>query len=406
MSTSLQSRLPYGMIIFLGCLVAIAGFGPRATMGFFLNPVTVENGWSREVFSIAIAIQNLVWGLAQPFVGMIADRYGTARVLVAGALTYAVALYWMSTVTDPTSFTASAGILMGIGIAGSGFFLVLAAFTRLLPEHLRSVAFGLGTAAGSMGQFIFAPLGQGLLDAYGWRDTLAIMAVIVLIVPLIAPVFKGKPRAVATAGQDDQSLMQALREAFAHRSYVLLVFGFFVCGWHVAFITTHLPPFIADMGIDAKWGGWAIALIGLFNVIGAFVSGILGSKLSLRYMLSFIYFARAVVIAIFLMLPITVPSILIFSGAMGLLWLSTVPPTQGLVIRMFGTRYVATLFGFVFLSHQIGAFLGVWLGGVLYDAFGNYDMIWWMSIALGVFAALVHLPIREEPVERLAERLA
>ncbi len=395
------TRLPYGLIIFLGCLVAIIGFGPRATMGFFLNPISVENGWSRDIFSFAIAIQNLVWGVAQPFAGMIADRYGTARVLIGGALAYTVALYWMSGVTDPTSFTMSAGVLMGIGIAGSGFFLVLAAFTRLLPEHLRSIGFGLGTAAGSMGQFLFAPLSQGLLDAYGWRDTLVIMAVIVLLLPLIAPVFRGKPKAVAVAGQADQSLMDALREAFAHRSYQLLVFGFFVCGWHVAFITTHLPPFIADMGIDAKWGGWAIAFIGLFNVIGAFVAGVMGNKVSLRYMLSFIYFARAVVITIFVLLPITVPSVLIFSGAMGLLWLSTVPPTQGLVTKMFGFRYVATLFGFVFLSHQIGAFLGVWLGGVLYERTGSYEIIWWMSIGLGIFAALVHWPIREEPVARL-----
>ena len=396
-----KSRLPYGLIIFLGCLIAIIGFGPRSTMGFFLTPVTVENGWSREVFSLAIALQNLVWGVAQPIVGMVADRFGTAKVLTAGAVAYAVSLYWMSTVTDPTSFTLSAGMLMGIGIAGSGFFLVLAAFTRLLPPHFRSVAFGLGTAAGSMGQFLFAPISQGLLAAYGWRETLIIMAVIVLIVPLIAPVFRGKPAAFATAGQADQTLLAALREAFGHNSYILLAFGFFVCGWHVAFITTHLPPFIADFGIDAKWGGWAIALIGLFNMIGAFTAGILGGRVQLRYMLSFIYLARSVVITGFVLLPVSVPSILAFSALMGLLWLSTVPPTQGLVLKMFGTRYVATLFGFVFLSHQIGAFLGVWLGGVLYDAFGSYDVIWFISIGLGIFAALVHWPIKEEAVARL-----
>ena len=401
MSDIQQSRLPYGLIILLGCLVAVVGFGPRATMGFFLTPVTVENGWSREIFSFAIAIQNLAWGLAAPFAGMLADRFGTARVLVAGALAYAASLYWMSMVTDPTSFTLSAGVLMGVGIAGCGFFLILAAFTRLLPPHLRSVAFGLGTAAGSMGQFIFAPLSQWLLSAYGWREALVIMAVIVLIIPFIAVVFRGKPSTSVEKGQVDQTLPEALREAFGHNSYILLVFGFFVCGWHVAFITTHLPPFIDDFGIDAKWGGWAIAFIGLFNMVGAFTAGILGGKMSLRYMLSFIYLSRAVVITIFIMLPVTVPSILVFSASMGLLWLSTVPPTQGLVTKMFGTRYVATLFGFVFLSHQIGAFLGVWLGGVLYDSYGNYDVIWWISIALGVFAALIHWPIREEAVKRL-----
>ena len=401
MSEDRGTRLPYGLIILLGCVVAVISFGPRATMGFFLTPITSENGWSREIFSLAIAVQNLVWGLAQPFVGMVADRFGTARVLIAGALLYAFSLFWMSTVAEPTSFILSAGVLMGIGIAGSGFFLVLAAFTRLLPQHLRSVAFGLGTAAGSMGQFLFAPISQGLLDAYGWRDTLIIMSVIVLVVPIIAPLFRGKPSTSSHPGQSEQSLGQALREAFGHNSYILLVFGFFVCGWHVAFITTHLPPFIADAGIDAKWGGWAIAMIGLFNMIGAFAAGIMGARFSLRHMLSFIYLARAVVITIFVLLPITVPSILVFSGTMGLLWLSTVPPTQGLVMKMFGVRYVATLFGFVFLSHQVGAFLGVWLGGILYDAFGNYDVIWWISIALGIFAALIHWPIREEAVTRL-----
>ncbi|WP_319530119.1 MFS transporter [uncultured Cohaesibacter sp.] len=401
MQNASKTRLPYGLIILLGCSIAVLGFGPRATMGFFLTPVTVENSWSREIFSLAIALQNLVWGVAAPFVGMIADRFGTARVLIAGALAYSASLLWMSTVTDPSSFLLSAGVMMGIGIAGSGFFLVLAAFTRLLPPQFRSVAFGLGTAAGSLGQFLFAPLSQGLIAAYGWREALMIMGVIVLLVPLIAPVFRGKPSSDAEAGASEQSLGDALREAFGHNSYVLLVFGFFVCGWHVAFITTHLPPFIADYGIDAKWGGWAIALIGLFNMIGAFVSGILGAKLPLRYMLSFIYLTRSVVIAIFIMVPISVVSILAFSAAMGLLWLSTVPPTQGLVLKMFGARYVATLFGFVFLSHQIGSFLGVWLGGVLYDRYGSYDVIWWISIALGIFAALVHWPIREEAVKRL-----
>jgi predicted MFS family arabinose efflux permease len=397
-----KSRLPYGLIIFFGCVLATIPFGPRATMGFFLTPITVENGWSREIFSLAIAVQNLVWGIAQPFAGMIADRYGTARVLVGGSLIYFVALYWMSTVTDPTAFTLSAGLLMGAGIAGCAFFLVLAAFTRLLPPSLRSIAFGLGTAAGSLGQFLYSPISQYLIADYGWRTALIILAVSVLIVPLLAPIFKGKPEAVATSdGAKDQSLKEALVEAFSHRSYILLVFGFFVCGWHVAFITTHLPPFISDMGIDAKWGGWAIALIGLFNMVGSFAAGIMGNKMALRKMLSFIYLARAVVIAIFLMMPITVTSILVFSASMGLLWLSTVPPTQGLVTKMFGTRYVATLFGFVFLSHQIGAFLGVWLGGVLYDQTGSYDIIWWLSIALGIFAALVHWPISEEPVERL-----
>lgn len=397
-----QTRLPYGLVIFLGCAIAAIGFGPRSVMGFFLTPITMENNWSREVFSLAIAFQNLMWGLAQPFAGMIADRYGTARVLVAGSITYSLALFWMSSASDPSTFMLSAGILMGIGIAGSGFFLVLAAFSRLLPPHIRTVGFGLGTAAGSLGQFLFAPISQGLMASYGWRETLVIISVIVLIVPLIAPVFRGRLASSANPGESEQSLGEALREAFGHKSYILLVFGFFVCGWHLAFITTHLPPYLADEGIDAKWGGWAIALIGLFNVIGAFASGLLSGRFAMRYVLSLIYLARSIAIALFILMPTSELTVLLFSASMGLLWLSTVPPTQGLVIKMFGVRYIATLFGFVFLSHQIGSFLGVWLGGVLYDSYGSYDIIWWLSVALGIFAALVHWPIREQAVPRLA----
>jgi MFS family permease len=389
------------VVIGAGCLIAAIGFGPRSTMGFFLTPMTTENGWSRETFALAIAIQNLVWGVAQPFVGMIADKFGTARVLTGGALLYALGLALMSQTTDPLALQLTAGVLVGLGIAGAAFLLVLAAFARLLPEHMRTLAYGLGTAAGSAGQFVFAPLGQAFIHNYGWRTALLIMAVIALLVPLLAIVIRGKPKAVPMGrGEIDQSIVEALREAFRHRSYQLLVAGFFVCGFQIAFITVHLPPYLSDIGISATYGGIALALIGGFNIIGSISSGVLTGRMPKRILLSALYFARSIVIALFVLTPPNVISVLLFASAMGLLWLSTVPPTQQLVAIFFGTRYMATLFGFVFFSHQVGSFLGVWLGGVIYDATGSYDGLWWISVALGIFAAIVHLPIRETRVVR------
>jgi MFS family permease len=391
------------VIVVAGCLVAALSFGPRSTMGFFLTPMTTEYGWGREVFALAIAIQNLLWGIAQPFVGMLADKYGTARVLTGGALLYALGLALMANSSDPVVLQLTGGVLIGLGIAGSAFLLVLAAFARLLPEKMRTLGYGLGTAAGSVGQFIFAPLGQGFIQAYGWQTALLIMAAMVLAIPFLAIVIKGKPKAAPVAlGEKDQGIPEALREAFRHRSYQLLVAGFFVCGFQIAFITVHLPPYLADIGIPALIGGYAIALIGGFNIIGSISSGVLSGRIPKRILLAEIYFARSVVIALFVLIPPTTVTVLLFSAAMGLLWLSTVPPTQQLVAIMFGTRYMATLFGFVFFSHQVGSFLGVWLGGLLYDETGSYDVVWWMSVALGIFAAVVHLPIVERPVARPA----
>ncbi len=391
------------VVLVAGCAIGAIGFGPRSTMGFFLTPMSTEYGWGREVFALAIAIQNLVWGIGQPFVGMLADRFGTARVLTGGALLYGLGLALMANTSDPLALQFTAGVLIGLGIAGSAFLLVLAAFARLLPPHLRTIGFGLGTAAGSLGQFIFAPLGQGFIEGYGWQTALLIMAAITLAVPFLAFFVRGKPAAVpARAGEKDQSIPEALGEAFRHRSYQLLVAGFFVCGFQIAFITVHLPPYLADIGIPALYGGYAIALIGLFNIIGSISSGVLTGRMPKRILLAFIYLARSVVIVLFLGFPPSVATVLLFSAAMGLLWLSTVPPTQQLVAIMFGTRYMATLFGFVFFSHQVGSFLGVWLGGLLYDATGTYDAVWWISVALGVFAAVVHLPIVERQVARPA----
>lgn len=388
-------------ILIFGCLIALLSFGPRSTMGFFMTPVTEAHGWGREIFALAIALQNLFWGIGQPIAGMVADRFGTYRTLVVGALFYMSGLYLMAEATTPLALQLTSGVLIGLGVSGTSMMLVLASFARLLPENFRTIAFGIGTASGSLGQFLFAPLGQHFIHQYGWQTALLLFALSLSIVPLLAIVLRGKLGNPAETLQiADQTIRQALAEAFGHRSYLLLVAGFFVCGFHVAFITTHLPAFITDVGIDAKWGAWAIGLIGLFNIIGALSSGFLSNRYTLRYSLCFIYSARAAVIAVFILLPVSTGSILIFSAAMGLLWLSTVPPTQGLVAVMFGTRYLATLFGFVFLSHQIGAFIGVWLGGVLYDATGAYEAMWWLSILLGLMAAVLHWPIKEQAIDR------
>ena len=389
------------LIIVCGCLVAILSFGPRSTMGFFLTPMTQAYGWSRETFALAIAIQNLVWGVAQPFVGILADKFGTARVLAGGALFYALGLALMSVTRDPLVLQLTAGVLIGLGIAGSAFLLVTSAFARLLPPAMRTVGFGIGTAAGSVGQFIFAPLGQGFIQTYGWQTALMLMAAMMLATPFLAFVIRGKPSAAPVRpGERDQTVPEALREAFGHRSYRLLVAGFFVCGFQIGFITVHLPPYLSDIGIPAVYGGYAIGLIGLFNIVGSFTSGVLSGYRSKRVMLVWLYLTRSAVIAAFVLLPPSVPSVLIFSALMGLMWLSTVPPTQQLVVVMFGTRYLATLFGFVFFSHQVGSFFGVWLGGVLYDRTGSYDIVWWISVALGIFAAAVNFPIKEVGVAR------
>lgn len=401
-----SAAVPPAVVLVCGCLIAILTFGPRSTMGFFLTPMISANGWSREAFALAIALQNLLWGLGQPFAGMIADRFGTWRVLSSGAVLYALGLVLMAYTTDPLTLQFTAGVMIGLGIAGAAFFMVLAAFARLLPESFRSTAYGLGTAAGSMGQLLFAPIGLGVIDAYGYQTALLFLAAMLAVVPLLAIPLKGKPGPSGGVGGRDQTIAEALGEAFRHRSYWLLVAGFFVCGFHVAFVTTHLPPYIVDKGLDPAWGAWAIGLIGAFNIFGSLLAGQLAGRYPKRYLLSIIYFGRAIAYGLFWLMPTTPTTVLLFSAAAGFLWLSTVPPTQGLVAVMFGTRYIAMLSGFVFFSHQVGAFLGVWLGGRLYDLYGNYDGVWALGILLGLFAAIVHLPIRETPVARLAPRPA
>ncbi len=388
------------LIIICGCLIAALTFGPRSAMGFFQLPMLAEKGWDRTTFGLAMALQNLFWGLSLPFFGAIADRYGTWRVLTLGGLIYAVGLYLMATADSPTMLHIGGGVLVGLGVAAGSFSIVLAAFARHTPPEKRSIVFGIGTAAGSAGMFLFAPISQGLIDAYGWSDSLMIMAVMMLAVPLLAIPLRGSSHNAASKAAQ-QTVGNALGEAFAHRSYTLLVSGFFVCGFQVAFITAHFPAYIGDLGIDARYAVIALALIGFFNIIGSLSAGVIGQHYSKPKFLAWIYIARSVAVTAFLLLPQTPTSVVIFAIVMGLLWLSTVPPTNALVAIMFGTRHLGMLGGVVFLSHQIGSFLGVWLGGYLYDQFGSYDPVWWLGVALGIFAAIVHWPIQEKPVERM-----
>jgi MFS family permease len=403
------------VIIVCGCLIALIGFGPRSSMGFFLTPMSAANGWGRDVFALAFALQNLLWGIGQPFAGAIADRFGMVRVLSVGALLYASGLALMAHTTSPIALQLTAGGLVGFGLAGCSFNLVIAAFGKLLPERYRMLAIGAGTAAGSFGQFLFAPFGVALIDNVGWQNALLTFSGLLLfIVPmalaLATPRSEPKSTGTTSTGTTDvaatQSLMGALAEAFGHRSYVFLVLGFFTCGFQLAFITLHLPSYLIDRGLSAQLGGWTLATIGLFNIIGSISVGWLSTRYPRRYLLALNYFLRSVFIAAFVLLPASTVTTLLFGAGMGLMWLSTVPPTSGLVTLMFGTRWLATLYGFAFFSHQVGGFLGAWLGGVLYERTGSYDLVWWLTVLSGLLSALINLPIVEKPVLRAAPAAA
>ena len=393
------------LILACGCLIALVGFGARSGLGFFLTPMSSAHGWGRDVFALALAIQMLLWGAAQPVAGALADRYGATPILSVGAVLYALGLASMAYANTPAMLHLTAGAVIGFGLAGSSFTIVIGAFGKLMPPQWRSLAFGAGTAAGSFGQFVFSPLAVALIDNIGWQDTLVAFAAVVLVImplslALASPRQAGGPTALTNQAQ--QSAAQALSEALGHKSFVLLVLGFFTCGFQIFFIAVHLPAYLVDRGLPAEVGGWTLASIGLFNIIGAVVAGWLAAFMPKRYILSLIYFGRAVAILIYILLPPSTVATLIFGAAMGLFWLSTVPPTSGLVAVMFGTRWLAMLFGFAFFSHQVGGFLGVWLGGVLFESSGSYDVVWWLSILLGLLSAVINLPIVERPVARLA----
>jgi MFS family permease len=407
----------------------MVGFGPRATLGFFLTPMSTANGWGREVFALSVAIQTLLYGAAQPFSGAIADRFGTVRVIIAGTLLYAAGIFMMAHASTPETLFLSSGVLIGFGLSGCSFNLVISSFGKLLPESWRSLAFGAGTASGSFGQFLFSPLAVGLIDTVGWRTTLEVFAgLLLLIVPLafaiatprsdapaqtsVRSLRQGEltsPRGLrqpdsetAPSAEQIQTYKQALAEALGHRSYILLVLGFFTCGFQLGFVTLHLPAYLIDRGLSAQVGGWTLGVIGLFNIVGAMLSGWLGGRMPKRYILAVIYFARALAVVFLLTMPASPAVALIYGAVTGLLWLSSVPPTAGLVAVMFGTRWMAMLFGIAFFSHQVGGFLGVYLGGLLYERTGSYDIVWWLGVLFGVLSAVINLPIVEKPVARLA----
>jgi MFS family permease len=393
------------VIMLCGCLIAVLGFGARSGLGFFLTPMSSAHGWGRDVFALALAIQMLLWGAAQPVAGAMADRFGAVPVLSVGALLYALGLGAMAYAATPLMLHLTAGMVIGFGLAGSSFTVVIGAFGKLMPPQWRSLAFGAGTAAGSFGQFLFSPLTVALIEGFGWQHTLVIFGAIVLLVmplslALASPRGADSPAIAGPAAQ--QPVWKALTEAFGHRSYVLLVLGFFTCGFQVFFIAVHLPAYLIDRGLPAETGGWALGMIGLFNIVGAIGAGWLAAMMPKRYLLSFIYFGRAVAILIYIVMPPSTAATMVFAAVLGLFWLSTVPPTSGLVAVMFGTRWLAMLFGVVFFSHQVGGFLGVWLGGVLFERTGSYDVVWWLAILLGVVSAVINLPIVEKPVVRPA----
>jgi MFS family permease len=401
--TSIGWRTP-AVVVACGCLIAMISFGPRSSLGFFLTPLSETNHWGRDVFALAVAIQNLLWGIGQPFAGAIADRFGTNRVLGVGAILYTLGLVIMAHSSTPGELYLSAGVLIGLGLSGCAFTIVLGAFGKLLPEKWRSIAFGAGTAAGSFGQFLYSPIAVALMDKFGWQETLLIFAgVTLLILPLslalATPATAAGPSAPAAP---TQSARQAFAEAFGHRSYILLVLGFFTCGFQLAFITVHLPSYLIDRGLSAEVGGWTLAVIGIFNIIGSLGSGWLSNRMPKRYLLSSIYFIRAIAIVAFITLPASPVVTLVFGAVTGLMWLSTVPPTSALVAVMFGTRWLAMLFGFAFFSHQVGGFLGVLIGGVAFERTGSYDLVWWLSVMFGALSAVINLPIVEEPVARPA----
>jgi MFS family permease len=396
------------VILVCGCLIAVLGFGARSGLGFFLTPMSSAHGWGRDLFALALAIQMLLWGAAQPVAGAVADRFGAVPVLSAGAVLYALGLAAMAYAETPAMLHLSAGVMIGFGLAGSSFTVVIGAFGRLMPPQWRSLSFGAGTAAGSFGQFLFSPLAVALIDHYGWQLTLVVFAALVLLIMPLSLALASPRKAPAPAQQKaavapaQQTAAQALAEACGHTSYVLLVLGFFTCGFQIFFISVHLPAYLVDRGLPAEVGGLTLGVIGLFNIIGAIAAGWLSNLMPKRYLLSFIYFGRALAILVYIMLPASAVVTVLFGAVLGLLWLSTVPPTSGLVAVMFGTRWLTMLFGFAFFSHQVGGFLGVWLGGVLFERTGSYDMVWWLSILFGLLSAVINLPIVEKPVPRLA----
>ncbi|MCY4467166.1 MAG: MFS transporter [Thiotrichales bacterium] len=392
-------------VVLAACLISMFGFGIRASFGLYLEPLTVAKEWPRETFALAMAIQNLLWGIGVPVAGAIADRWGPGLVIAVGAVLYGMGVAGMAVSDSGLAFHLTGGLLAGTGVAFTSFSLALASIARVVSPERRSLALGFGTSAGSLGQVIFSPISQALIANYGWYDALVLLSFLTLV---IIPLAFTLPSTGKAPGEpdSDQTMGEALGEAMNHRGFVLLTVGFFVCGFHVAFMTTHFPAYVTDIGLPSQVGAYALSIVGLVNIAGAFLAGAVGQRFSKKSSLAVIYFCRSVVIAGLLVAPVSEITIYVFAFAMGFFWLSTVPLTTAIVGQIFGLKFMATLFGVVFFSHQIGSFLGVWLGGVLYDRTGSYDMMWWAGIFFGVFAAIVHMPIDEKPLPRLALRPA
>ncbi|MDP4077229.1 MFS transporter [Acidovorax sp. A1169] len=393
-------KLSMFQVLACGAAIVTLSMGIRHGFGLWLLPITQDMGWTRQSFALAIAIQNLSWGLIGIFAGMAADRFGAFRVLLAGAALYAAGLAGMALSPTPTLFALTAGVLIGAAQAGTTYAVIYGVLGRQIAPEKRSWAMGVAAAAGSFGQFLMVPMEGWLIASFGWQQALlALSLAVLLIVPLAfglrEPGFKG-----AAPPKRDQTIAQALFEAFRYPSFSLLMAGYFVCGFQVVFIGVHMPSYLKDNDLSPQVASYALALIGLFNVFGTYIAGTLGQRMEKRFILAFIYFARALAISVFLLVPLSPLSVYVFSAVMGTLWLSTIPPTNATIAQIFGVQHLSMLGGFVFFSHQIGSFLGVWLGGYLYDATGSYDIVWYIAIGLGIFAGLVNLPVKESPIQR------
>jgi MFS family permease len=398
--TSDTKKLSMLQVLICGATIVTLSMGIRHGFGLWLQPITQAQGWTRETFSFALAVQNLSWGVFGIFAGMAADRFGAFRVIVVGALLYALGLVGMALSPTGLLFTLTAGVLIGAAQAGTTYAVIYGVIGRNISADKRSWAMGVAAAAGSFGQFLMVPVEGFLISGLGWKEALLVLSGAVL---LIAPLALGLREAGFSGGQPakrEQTIAQALREAFKYPSFQLLMAGYFVCGFQVVFIGVHMPSYLKDKGLSPQVASYALALIGLFNVFGTYIAGSLGQKIAKRKILATIYLSRAVVIAVFIAAPLSPLSVYIFASLMGLLWLSTIPPTNAVVAQIFGIQHLSMLGGFIFFSHQIGSFMGVWLGGYLYDRTGSYDIVWYIAIALGVFAALVNLPVRETPIVR------
>lgn len=401
MSEPASPLLSMKQVLLCGAVIVTISMGIRHGFGLWLQPVTMDRGWSREAFAFALAVQNLAWGIAGPFAGGLADRFGAFRVLIGASLLYALGLVAMGLAASPLAFLGGAGLLIGIAQSGTTYAVVFGVIGRNVAPQKRSWAMGVAAAAGSFGQFLMVPVEGGLIAGIGWQNALFVLGASALAIVPLAFGLKEAPRSLV-GDVVPQGVGAAVREAFALPSFRWLMAGYFVCGFQVVFIGVHMPSYLRDHGLSPGVATTALALIGLFNVIGTYVAGSLGGRLPKRYILSTIYALRAVAIVVFLEVPLTPTSVYVFAAVMGTLWLSTVPPTNAIVAEIFGVRHLSMLGGFVFLSHQVGSFLGVWLGGRLYDSTGSYDIVWWIAVGLGVFAALANLPIQERPVLRPA----